>query len=515
MGVPLSAHSPTAFLFTMQNAAMKHSVYQKLIFDFVRYSEANAVVEAVAGSGKTTTAVQSMKHVPAYMDILFAAFNKSIVEELEKRVPDGVTVKTMHSLGWSAMKRHYGGDIQLVERKSFSHAEKLFYKMRREKWYWGYLHNLIKLADIVRQNVEFDETTIEEAMEKHGVSILTGEEPLHVMQLIKSMCSDLDVFDFTDMIFFPAINPSIRLPKFDFVFIDELQDLNRAQQVMIESMLNKKSRFIGVGDSRQAIYGFRGSDEQSFTRFRNMPNTSGLPLSICYRCGKAIVEEAKLIVPQIQWYPFQEDGKVRTGQIDEITGGDWVICRNTKPLVILAFMLISDGKKAKIKGKEIGENIISLLQSTGVNLQSVALRILKSKRDQLLLQYRDHYKMEKPELHPKVISLEENIGVIEFLFDKMGGDVRRVIKFLQETFSDDHADIMLSTIHKAKGLENDRVFFLRPDLIPSRYAINTWQKEQEENLRYVAITRAKKELVYVHDFPYEQLSKMILNNERY
>jgi len=123
--------------------------------------------------------------------------------------------------------------------------------------------------------------------------------------------------------------------------------------------------------------------------------------------------------------------------------------------------------------------------------------------------------MEKPELHPKVVSLEENIGVIEFLFDRLGGDVRRVIKFLQETFSDDHADISLSTIHKAKGLENDRVFFLRPDLIPSRFAVNPWQKEQEENLRYVAITRAKKELVYVNDFPFEQLSKQILNSDGY
>lgn len=489
---------------------MKHSVYQNLIFDFVKYSESNAVVEAVAGSGKTTTAVHAMRNVPSFMNTLFAAFNKSIVEELERRVPDGVSVSTMHSIGWSAMKRHYGRDISLVDSKSFSHAEKLFKSMRKEKWYWGYIHNLIKLSDIVRQNVEFDERIIEDIMDKHGISILTGEEPLHVMQLIKSMSEDLEVFDFTDMIYFPAFNKDIRMPKYDFIFIDELQDLNRAQQVMLERMFSKKSRFIGLGDSRQSIYGFRGSDEQSFARFRNMPSTSGLPLSICYRCGKSIVEEARKIVPQIQWYPFQEDGKVRTGTVDEITGGDWVICRNTKPLVILAFMLISDGKKAKIKGREIGDNIISLLQSTGVNIQSVAVRILKSKRDQLLLQYKDHYKMEKPELHPKVISMEENIDVIEFLFNKMGGDVKRVMNFLKDTFSDDRADIMLSTIHKAKGLENNRVFFLRPDLIPSRHAINDWQKEQEENLKYVAITRAKKELIYVNDFPYEQLSKTIL-----
>lgn len=489
---------------------MQHSDYQKNIFDFVEKSSGNSVVEAVAGSGKTTTSIHAMKYVPAWMDTIFVAFNKSIVEELEKRVPDGVTVKTMHSLGWSAIKRHYGNDVQLVERKAFSHAEKLFYQLRNNKWYWGYLYNIIKLADIVRQSIEFDEDVVEEAMEKHGITILTGDEPEHVVKLIKSMAGDVDVFDFTDMIFFPAINSDIRLPKYDFVFIDELQDLNRAQQVMIEKMFAKNSRFMGVGDSRQAIYGFRGSDSHSFRRFREIPNTSGLPLSICYRCGKSIVEEAQKIVPHIEWYSNQIDGKVRTGDIHEISEGDWVICRNVKPLVILAFVLIADGKKARIRGKEIGDNLISLIQSAGVNIQSVCIRLLKSKRDTLAQQFVEKYKMEKPEFHPKIVSMDENISIIEYLFNKVGGDVTRVIKFLQDTFSNDKSDITLSTIHKAKGLENDRVFFLRPDLIPSRFAVNDWQKEQEYNLKYVAITRAKKELIYIDDFPFEALSKTIL-----
>lgn len=480
-----------------------------MIFEFVKNSNSNAVVEAVAGSGKTTTSLQAIKYVPKFADILFSAFNSSVVEEIEKRVAGGVTVRTMHSLGWSAMKRFYGNDIELIERKSMNHAERLFGKLKSNKWYWGYLYNLTKVADIVRQNVVFDEFSVEETMEKHGISIITGDEPDHVMKLIKSMTEDLDVFDFTDMIFFPALNPEIRLPKFDFIFIDELQDLNRAQQMMIQSMRSRNSRFIGVGDSRQAIYGFRGSDELSFQRFRDSKNTSSLPLSICYRCGKSIVQEAKKIVPQIEWYEDQIEGKVRTGTIDEIKSGDWVICRNTKPLIILAFILISEGKKAKIKGREIGENLVNLLRSTNVNIQSVAVRLLKSKRDQLLEQFRINYKMEKPELHPKIVALDEDISVIEYLFDKLGGNVSSVIKFLQGVFSDDNADIQLSTIHKAKGLENDTVFFLRPDLIPSKYAVNDWQKEQEENLRYVAVTRAKKELVYIFDFQFEQIKKQL------
>jgi len=64
-------------------------------------------------------------------------------------------------------------------------------------------------------------------------------------------------------------------------------------------------------------------------------------------------------------------------------------------------------------------------------------------------------------------------------------------------FSDEVKGIILSTIHKAKGLENDRIFFLAPELIPSKYATQPWQYEQEQNLFYVAVTRAKHELIYV------------------
>lgn len=489
---------------------MDFSKYQKLIFKFAEHSKKSAVVEAVAGSGKTTTSVQALGHIPGYMNPIFLAFNKSIVEELEKKVPSGTDVSTMHSLGWRAMKRFYGNDISIVEKKAVHHAQVVLKDLRKNPWFWGYLYNIVKLTDIVRQNVSFDEDSILFAMEHHAIPMITGEEPTHVLKLITSMTSDLDVFDFTDMLFFPAMNEQIKLPKYDFVVVDELQDLNEAQKVMVGKLLHKDSRFLGVGDSRQAIYGFRGSDANSFNKFKAMENTALLPLSICYRCCQSVVNEAKLIVPQIECYEGQIEGKVRNGDISEISDGDWVVCRNTKPLVVLAFVLISDGKKAKIKGKEVGENLITMIKSVGVNIQSVCLRMLKSKRDDLCQKVRDTFHMERPENHPKIIKFDEDIQIIEFLFDKLGKDVRYVLKFLEETFSDDKLSITLSTIHKAKGLENDRVFFLRPDLIPSKYAVNSWQLEQESNLKYVAITRAKKELVYVRDFPFEQ----ILKNDR-
>ena len=81
------------------------------------------------------------------------------------------------------------------------------------------------------------------------------------------------------------------------------------------------------------------------------------------------------------------------------------------------------------------------------------------------------------------------------------GRYRRCVKGLKSMianiFTDDVKGILLSTIHKAKGLQNKRIFFLCPELIPSRYATMDWQFEQEMNLKYVAITRAQEELIYV------------------
>jgi len=66
-------------------------------------------------------------------------------------------------------------------------------------------------------------------------------------------------------------------------------------------------------------------------------------------------------------------------------------------------------------------------------------------------------------------------------------------------FSDnrDGSVLTLATVHKSKGLEWDRVFILDPKLMPSKYARQQWQLDQETNIHYVAITRARQELYYI------------------
>ena len=90
----------------------------------------------------------------------------------------------------------------------------------------------------------------------------------------------------------------------------------------------------------------------------------------------------------------------------------------------------------------------------------------------------------------------QRIEVIECLMDEVT-DVQSLKKLIENIFTDEVKGIMLSTIHKSKGLENNRILFLCPELIPSRYATTDWMFEQERNLWYVAVTRAKQSLIYV------------------
>ena len=59
------------------------------------------------------------------------------------------------------------------------------------------------------------------------------------------------------------------------------------------------------------------------------------------------------------------------------------------------------------------------------------------------------------------------------------------------------APVELSTIHRAKGLEKPRVFILDAERLPRERGGRGGQARQEENLSYVAITRAAEELIFV------------------
>jgi len=277
------------------------------------------------------------------------------------------------------------------------------------------------------------------------------------------------------------------------------QDTGSAQQKIIEKILKKDKltgkilgRLISVGDKFQNIYAFNGSSDKCFEWFRNFPNTKVLPLSYSFRCAKNIILKANEIVPDIKALDDAPDGIVRDGDVlSEAQSGDFVLCRTTMPLVKLFFQFLLQHKKAIIKGSDIGVHLIELIGKIN------NIKQLISFWEKELDDYSNDLKSKgilNPDEHSGYIALADKVSTLLFLA-KLSNSIEDLKDKIRTIFSDEIEGIVLSSIHKIKGLESNRVFIVRPDLLPLKTA-RGWQKDQEMNLSYVSITRAKLELIY-------------------
>lgn len=247
--------------------------------------------------------------------------------------------------------------------------------------------------------------------------------------------------------------------------------------------------------THNCIYSFQGSSFDSFHLFKNRPNTISLPLSLTYRCAKNIVEEARKYSSDIEALPDAPDGEVRFGTLDEVKNGDYVICRNNLPLVETFIKLLKAGKKSVIPGKDYGEGLQSILSN--INSLVDLKKMLEEKRKELEDKGVKNFKANEG-----YIALEEKVQIILILVQSFGS-VESVKNQVSEIFGDKSDDkIILSTIHKSKGLEAERVFILGfHELIPSKYANTELALYGEKCLQFVAVTRAKRSLIFI---PYKE-----------
>jgi len=478
---------------------MTPSPYQLAIYNEFSNTNNNITISAVAGSGKTTVLLELLKLVPKGKTALFLAFNNSIVDELRDRIKlrDGVEVMTIHSYGWRSIMCRYGSRVKMNPNKSLGKIERVLkkYEINQKKKGW-FFYIIPRIIDLLRCNLlDATEDNIKSVAEYHD--LLVGEIEIKVaIDVFRLMNRDKTQFDFMDMIYQPYADITIKRRCYDYVFCDESQDFSLAQQDIIRGAINRRGRLICVGDENQAIYGFSGADTDSYHKLSELNGKSvSMPLSVCYRCAKNIVLEAQQIVPQIEYCDTAIDGVVTYGSLTELDRGDWILCRNLKPLVVAYLWLMKNKVKAKIRGKDIGEGIIALINKTGAKTLRGLDKLLDVEKIKIFKQLKQRG-VKKPLVHPKMEIFEQRRDVITCLSAEVD-TVKELVQMIEKIFSDDVKGIMLSTIHKAKGLENDKVFFLCPELIPSRFATQPWQYEQERNLLYVGITRAKKELVYV------------------
>jgi superfamily I DNA/RNA helicase len=551
---------------------------QERIFDFVRTGEGHGIIDAVAGAGKTTTIMECTRYAKDPGRVLFCAFNNSIAKEIRRRFKDRnmpeVTVQTIHSLGLRILRENsdYASRLQLreykyttlfqgedMQKKLIPHFQalcelnnlnpeaaksgdsrqkfaikNLTYRIRSR------LLNINQKHRATLNGPSFEDFT--SLIEHFGIFTPTEEksktfhEELEVYyaahRLLLTAGNDLAarsfIIDFTDMIYLPFVWKLNAASKFDWIFIDECQDLSKAQFAVAAKYGKQGSRVLAVGDPRQSIYGFTGADVESFSRVARMTRATALPLTTCFRCPTTIIDLAREIREDIVGAKT-EIGTVEPILIEQVVElarpGDLIISRLRAPLLVLVFDFIERGTKIQVSEDEARE-FISELKTLfkQAELQASVKRRYKTFEalKQTVFQRNMWVIRQNAGKIPKVTErelflqteteyLEKRLAFLHKryeLWQKRCTSVTKVLERIKNQVSAKNNAIKLSTIHRAKGLEEDRVFIIDYDKLPwARQQQKDWEKIQETNLKYVAITRAKAALFLVESEDIEELEE--------
>lgn len=508
------------------------SNYQLAIFDYIKNGNGHLVVEAAAGSGKTSTLVKCLELIPQDKSILVTAFNTDIVNELAKKTKyfENVDTKTLHGLGLSFLRKNFPENM--LEIKPFKYDVYIkdnikeysslnTYKLKGREYY-RYIENIKKFVDFGRFYLCKTEKDLEAIEDRYGIDVIADEKEIAI-EILDWGKHELDSIDYTDMIWLPhVLNLTPIGLLYDFIMVDECQDMNKAERELLLKCFKDNTRMMSVGDEKQCLYSFAGSDSDSFSVLKSMPNTVCLPLSISYRCASKIVDFAKRIVPSIE---PNNDGRI--GEIaydvklDEICDGDMVLCRNNAPLIQAYNTFLKLGKKAHIRGKDIGCNLKTMIKSTKQRLLNVDCR-----EDGVFVRLYDDLFTTRNKLMDKfgideetALKLQQvqnkidSIKAIEILSEGLK-TAEDVITRIDEIFPSrsKKGGISLSTVHKAKGLEADNVYIICESLMPSQSAKKEWEIKQEYNLMYVAYTRAKNKLGFVDESDFDGFDFTSPNN---
>jgi superfamily I DNA/RNA helicase len=499
---------------------MNWSANQTSIFDFVASDNRSAVINAVAGSGKTTTIVEAVKKTPFNAYVAFVAFNKIIAEEIGRRLPNdrpSVSAMTLNSMGFRALNRVIKGRPKIDTRKMSG----LLYDICgfEHKRYVAPASRLCALAKSIGMSAAgYDGLNADtadkwdELLAYHNIDL---PDKISFDQLVdycrKAMSEGVKqrerIIDFDDQLYLPVLLGAT-FSKFDFVFLDEAQDINHIQREMVKRSLKPKGRLIAVGDRAQAIYGFRGADSASIDNITAEFDAVELPLTVSYRCPKKVVEYAKQFAPQIEAHSDAPDGEIKTYDMwnESVFGpNDIVVCRNTAPLVKAAYLLIRRRVGCRVLGREIGQGLVTVIDKMSVRNDDI--EGLRERLSQY--QKREGAALLSRGREQQVAALNDKVETIDVFIDELPEDDRTLTTLktnIGSLFSDETRGslVRLMTGHKAKGLEADRVFILNWRLCPSKYAKQDWQKQQEANLQYVMVTRAKQTLIFIDDEDYNE-----------
>lgn len=466
-------------------------------------SPGSIAVNAVAGAGKTSVLQAGAAKIRG--SGLSTSFSKATVEELSKRMPSNFPAKTLHGLGYQAIKAHLP-NVKLDKGDQIYTFLKEWYSSRDEDWTLilptKQLVEHAQLAGIVPDHTRFlleDEYENWEALaETYDVpfSPLIHQAARETLIQSNKLAIETGLITFPQMLTLPLFF-SIRMSQYPTIICDEVQDLSPLQHALLSRALRQGGRIIVAGDPFQSLFSFAGAMSDSYYKLVRTFDCLEYPLTVSWRCARAIITEAQQYVPHIEAAPTAPEGQVITHNqlaLDKLPST--VICRNNAPIVALALRCLKNGIMAEVAGRDIGSGLKSLTKRIASGKNSDKLPTTE-----FITRLEDWGKREivrKPRSKQRV---QDKIDTLLAFCEhsRTLGDIRRSIDqlFVDENGQRRPADIHCSTVHRFKGKEAPEILILDPHLMPSKYAEQQWELDAERNIAYVAVTRAQQTLHYV------------------
>lgn len=482
---------------------------QREIINFHANSKQNLLVEALAGAAKTTTIVESIRHLPFQNspNYLCLAFNVTVKETLSRKITrKDVTILTLNGLGHRAWNKFLGRGIKIDLQKYKSYQiispetiHPVYVAQIRKLFNAARTFGLVPKGTIYPSKKIFSDTTenwqflaefceIESAIESPN----WAEENQEIIGLTrKCLIQSIDLahkgqIDFADQLYMSTCF-SGQFDSYTHIFVDEAQDLSALNHAMLRNIIGPSSRITAVGDKLQSIYAFRGSHGNSMEKLKTDFSMYTLPLTVCFRCSREVISLAKNYAPEIKSPPNQPIGSVeiiKNWDIQDITKNSTILCRNNAPLFSLFFKFLRRGVKVNFIGGNIADRIIRIIEKIDGDRNLPRLEILEEFEKYI-------NKLPSEQKSDFFLDLSEVLSVTP------GANTKEMIESLKSVMNADSGQINLSTIHRAKGMEWEKVFILDFWRIPSKYAKTPEQLAQERNLAYVAITRAIRDLKFI------------------
>lgn len=501
--------------------AFKASLMQSTFFAWVKNETGSCVLEATAGSGKSTTLVQMLAYIPEATRVLMLAFGKDASIDLDGKVKRfatetgrniaNVQVKTFHSWGFAAIRkviRRVTLDDNKVRQLAYDNLSAEEYKI-----YASVCVNLVRLAkgEGLGALTEGGMDEWQAIVDHHDISLDHDDaEWTRAFEIADCLmrdsiriAEDRGIIDYADQLYLPVLW-NLTFPLQDILAIDEAQDSNPVRRAISRMSLAPGGRVIAVGDDDQSIVGFAGASNDALDLLAADFNCVRLPLTVSYRCPKSAEKLAKQFSQKFSVHENAPDGVLNENAklvetLAILTDRDAILCRNTAPLITLAYDLIKTERGCYVKGKEIGKGLSALINK----MKAKGIEALIEKLD--AYSQRETAKFLAKKQEEKASALNDRIECISVLIEGLPETDRTIPALLakiESLFADNgEGKLTLSTMHKAKGLEWNNVAIVRWDLCPSKWARQAWQRKQEKNLQFVATSRHRQGLYIVTDMP--------------